>query len=35
MNEQSTVRCSSVCISKQGKGNVEQKKPNTKRAHPV
>lgn len=35
MNEQSTVTCSNVWISKQCRGNVEQKKPNTKRAYIV
>ena len=34
-NEQNTVICSSVWISKQCRGNVGQKKPNSKRAHTV
>ena len=34
-NQQNTVTCSSVWISKQCRGNVEQKKPNSKEAHTV
>lgn len=33
MNEQNTVTCSSVLISKQRRVNVEQKKSSTKRIH--
>ena len=34
-NERNTVTCSSVWISKQCRGNVEQKKPNLKEVHTV